>query len=364
MSALATARDSDRPILLHIGTVKGKGFKPAEDEPDRWHGVGPFDPATAGQKQTAKPSKPGYSACFGMALTALADADTRIAAITAAMRSGTGLDTFATAHPDRFFDVGICEEHAVTFAAGLAVSGQRPFVALYSTFAHRAVDNTFHDVCLQNLPVTLCLDRAGVVGADGPTHHGLYDIPLFRDFPNIVIMQPRDEVMVARMLKTALAGSSPCVIRYPRGRGPGLDLPAAPEPLELGKAEVLKSPAAPAKIWIWALGDMIGLAEKTADILEAKGLAAGIVDPRFIKPIDKTLLISQAQSGATFVTIENGVLAGGFGSLVLETLSDAGCANSVKRFGWPDKIIGQGTQDELFADYGLTPEKISADILG
>lgn len=358
-SALETARSSDRPILVHIATTKGKGYKPAEDEPDKWHGVGPFDVATG---QMPK-SKPGYSACFGEALSSLADKDSRITAITAAMRSGTGLDVFAEKHKDRFFDVGICEEHAATFAAGLAASGLRPFVAVYSTFAQRSVDNILHDVCLQNLPVTFCLDRAGVVGADGPTHHGLYDIALLRDFPNIVIMQPRDEIMMARMLKTSTVGSFPCVIRYPRGRGPGYPPPSTPDPIEIGVAEIIKTPASQkASAWIWALGDMLQLAEEISQKLHNINIDVGIVDPRFIKPLDEKLLTEQVEAGALVVTIENGTIIGGFGSAVLETLT-AKCADAkILRFGWPDKVISQGDTAELLKDYGLDAASIASKI--
>ncbi len=358
LSALAIARDSDRPILLHIGTTKGKGFAPAEAEPDRWHGVGPFDRETG----ATKPSAPGFSAALGASLTRLADDDTRVAAITAAMRSGTGLDAFAAAHPDRFFDVGICEEHAATFAAGLAAAGMRPFVAVYSTFAQRAVDNVFHDVCLQNLPVTFCLDRAGIVGADGPTHHGLFDIPLLRGFPNLVLLQPRDETMLDRMLRAALAGSAPCAIRYPRGKGVALpDGPATDgAPFAIGKAEIVREPPQghDAAVWIWALGDMLAPAFDAADRLAANGIAVGIVDPRSIKPLDVDLLVQQAQSGARIATIEDGSAAGGFGSAVLEALAARKLPGALV-LGFPDTVIGQGTQRELFADYGLDGQGIA-----
>ena len=360
LSALAIARDSDRPILLHIGTTKGKGYAPAETEPDKWHGVGPFDRETGKQK----PSSPGFSSALGEALTRLADDDGRVAAITAAMKSGTGLNAFAAAHPDRFFDVGICEEHAATFAAGLAAAGMRPFVALYSTFAQRAVDSVFHDICLQNLPVTFCLDRAGVVGADGPTHHGLYDIPLFRSFPNITLLQPRDEAMLDKMLRAALDLPSPCAIRYPRGKGVAIaDAPASDAtPFEIGKAEIVRKPVRDAvDVWIWALGDMLAPAVEAADILEKDGLAIGVVDPRSIKPLDTTLLVEQAKSGARIVTIEDGTVLGGFGSAVLEALAAANLPGALV-LGFPDAIISQGTQKELLADHGLTGTAIAQQL--
>ena len=350
LSALSIARDSDRPILLHIGTIKGKGYAPAESDPGKWHGVGPFDRDAGVQK----PSTPGFSSALGTALSLLATEDKRVVAITAAMKSGTGLDEFAAAHPDRFFDVGICEEHAATFAGGLAAAGMRPFVALYSTFAQRAVDSVFHDVCLQNLPVTFCLDRAGVVGADGPTHHGLYDIPLLRSFPNITILQPRDEGMLQLMLRAALALPSPCVIRYPRGNGVAIatDTATRGTAFELGRAEVVREPAGKADVWIWALGDMLGPAVEAADTFDKAGVCCGIVDPRSIKPLDTGLLVSQAKTGARIVAIENGCVVGGFGSAVLEALAEAKLPAALV-LGFPDTVVGQGTPKELLADYGL-----------
>lgn len=358
-NALTSARDFSRPIFLHVATKKGRGYKPAETNPGAWHGVGPFDVATG----VLPPSKPGYSAAFGQALCEMAGADDRIVAITAAMKSGTGLSGFAEAFPDRFFDVGISEEHAITFAGGLAASGMRPFVAIYSTFAQRAVDEFFHDVCLQNLPVTLCLDRAGVVGADGATHHGLYDIPMLRSLPNLVYMQPRDEEALGRMLSLASTIEGPCVIRYPRGGSSGQRLANPPAPIGVGKAEVVRPlPAGTKGVWIWALGDMLPIAIEVADKLQGEGVAAGVVDPRFIKPLDSGLLLEQAKDCRLFVTIENGALAGGFGSVVLETLSSAGLEGQVERFGWPDAVVGQGTSAELRADFGLEPDILVAAI--
>ena len=358
LSALTIARDSDRPILLHIGTTKGKGYAPAETEPDKWHGVGPFDRETG----KGKPSSPGFASALGKALTELADEDKKVVAITAAMKSGTGLDTFAAAHTDRFFDVGICEEHAATFAGGLAAAGMHPFVALYSTFAQRAVDSVFHDICLQNLPVTFCLDRAGVVGADGPTHHGLYDIPLLRSFPNITMLQPRDEAMLGKMLRAALALPSPSAIRYPRGRGVAIadSLTDSAALFEIGKAEIIRKPVRDkADLWIWALGDMIASATEAAGSLEKEGLSVGIVDPRSIKPLDTEILLLQARSGARIVTIEDGCAVGGFGSAVLEALAAANLPSALV-LGFPDEIVGQGTQTELLSDYGLDGAAIAA----
>ncbi len=369
LDALAIAKAYDRPIVLHVATVKGRGYAPAEREPHRWHGVAPFD-AAAG---TLQPHRGGYSEAFGKALAALAADDDRIVAITAAMREGTGLNRFAERFPQRLVDVGICEAHAVVFAAGLACEGMRPVVALYSTFMQRAVDCVLHDVCLQRLPVLFCLDRAGVVGADGPTHHGLFDLPMLRCLPGITIMQPHDEAMLARMLATALAHDGPCVIRYPRDRSPGTPLPDHPAPLVIGTAEVLRSPTPPparasaappgGTVWLWALGDMLPLAFEVADTLQGAGIAAGVVNARFVKPLDVALLRSQAAGASLFATLENGALAGGFGSALLETLAAEGCAVPVRRFGWPDKIIEQGTTESLRRAHNITAPAIAAEIV-
>ncbi len=358
---LRIARDYDRPILVHITTRKGHGYKAAEIAPDLWHGVGPFDPA----KGEILESKPGYSHVFGEALSRLAAGDRRIVAITAAMGAGTGLADFARAYPDRFFDVGICEEHAAVFAAGMASSGMRPVVALYSTFMQRAVDCVMHDACLQNLPVVFCLDRAGVVGGDGPTHHGVFDIPMLRALPNLTIMQPADEPELAAMLRLAIAHNGPCVIRYPRERGPGLPLPDSFGEIPFGRAEVVAAPeGGKATVWLWVLGDMIPLASEVREILAARGIDAGIVNPRFIKPVDAGLLAGQATSGAKlFVTIENGVVAGGFGSAVAEALDSRGIDVPVLRIGWPDKFVGQGSPASLRERNGLVPGAVSERIV-
>ena len=356
LDALRVAKDYDRPIVLHVATQKGRGYAPAEKAPESWHGVAPFDAATG----SGAPARRGFSEALGSLLTGLARTDPRIVAITAAMRSGTGLDAFAREHPGRFFDVGICEGHAVTFAAGQAAGGLRPVVAIYSTFLQRGVDHVFHDVCLQQLPVLFCLDRAGVVGADGPTHHGLYDIPMLRCLPNLTILQPRDNAMLARMLATALAHAGPVAIRYPRDPGPDAEPSAAPAPLEHGRAEVLREPNRPrAAVWIWALGDMLPLAAEVAAVLAGTPLEPGIVDPRFIKPLDAARLREQAPGTRLFVTLENGTVAGGFGSALQETLAAAGFAVPALILGWPDEVIGQGTTATLRARHGLTAEIIA-----
>lgn len=362
-NALCTARNDKRSVLIHVATQKGRGFRPAERYPCDWHGVGAFE---LDAKQPPS-GKPGYSKVFGVALTALADENPAIVAITAAMCGGTGLEPFAERHPKRFFDVGICEAHAVVFAAGLAATGYRPVFAVYSTFLQRAVDCVMHDLCLQNLPVVLCVDRAGVVGSDGPTHHGIYDLAMLRCLPNLTIMQPKDTVELVAMLKTALAHNGPVALRYPRDPGPAVTPPSVIEPVPVGQAEVMvplppEREAGPA-VWVWALGDMVPLACETASRLAAGGVRTGVVNARFVKPLDTALLFRQASDAAVLVTLENGAVAGGFGSAVREALSEQGADVPVLAFGWPDRFVGQGTTGQLMEDYGLTPSHLAERIL-
>lgn len=359
VSALTIARDCNQPILLHVSTQKGRGYPYAEEEPERWHGTPAFDVAT-GRAAATPAAGPVYSQVFGSTLERLAAADPRLVAITAAMPAGTGLAGFAARFPERFFDVGIAEEHAVIFAAGLATRGLRPVFAVYSTFAQRAVDCVIHDVALQNLPVILCLDRAGIVGDDGPTHHGIFDLPLLRAVPNLVLMQPKDEAELAGMLASAVCWERPVVIRYPRGRGPGTPVPDQPVWLEPGRAEVIRPGL---EVQIWALGDMIPIALQAATRLAEQGLSAGVVNARFIRPLDTVLLDEQARSTRVWATLENGVAAGGFGSAVAEHLAQSGVAGPVLRFGWPDAFIPHGDPHILFEQYGLTPDAIARSIL-
>ncbi len=359
--ALTVARAYDRPILIHVATRKGCGFEPAERNPEAWHGIGRFDPESG----AAEPAPRGYSQAMGERLTDMAQRDASVVAVTAAMCSGTGLSGFAKQFPGRFFDVGICEEHAVVFAAGLAAERLRPFVAIYSTFMQRAVDCVMHDVCLQGLPVVFCIDRAGVVGSDGPTHHGIYDIPMLRCLPNLVFMQPRDEAELGRMLETALRHDGPSAIRYPREQPPSaVARPAEADPLPIGMAEVLQPlSGAGERVWLWALGDCVDLACETALRLRHLGFAAGVVDARFIKPLDLALLQRQAEPHTLFVTIENGAVAGGFGSAIAEALEPfGGCDVRVLRFGWPDGFIPQGTPAGLREQFGLTPAALAETI--
>ncbi len=362
-NALCSARDYKRPVLIHVATQKGRGFRPAERNPVHWHGVGAFDL----EAKCAPASKRGYSRSCGEALAMLAENDTSIVAITAAMCAGTGLESFQAKYPERFFDVGICESHAVVFAAGLAAAGFRPVFAVYSTFLQRAVDSVMHDVCLQNLPVLFCVDRAGVVGSDGPTHHGIYDIPMLRCLPNLTIMQPKDALELVAMIKTGLSHNGPAVIRYPRDPGPAVDFSMDVTPLRLGEAESITEPpdggGTGKLVWIWALGDMLQLAADTAGLLTAAGVRVGIVNARFIKPVDADKLRSHARQAALVVTVENGALAGGFGSAVRETLAACGDRCHVVSYGWDDTFVGQGTTDQLLADAGVTPAKIVEDIL-
>ncbi len=357
-SALDTARGSDEPVLLHVSTQKGKGYPFAEEEPEAWHGTGAFECETG--RPLAATTALKYSQAFGQTLERLARQDDRIVAITAAMAAGTGLSNFAKAFPSRFFDVGICEEHAVIFAAGLAADGLRPVVALYSTFSQRVVDYVIHDVCLQRLPVVFCLDRAGIVGDDGPTHHGVFDIALFRNVPNLVLAQPKDEAELAHMLHSAFLWNRPVMIRYPRGCGPGAPLPEACAELPLGKAEVLSEGR---EVQLWALGDMLPLARRVAERLAAGGVQAGIVNPRFIVPLDRELLDRQAAGARVMATLENSVAGGGFGSAVGEALADLRYAGTCLRFGWPDRFIPQGAPDILRERFGLTEAAISEKIL-
>ncbi|MDP8237399.1 MAG: 1-deoxy-D-xylulose-5-phosphate synthase, partial [Candidatus Erginobacter occultus] len=346
------------PIFLHVVTRKGKGYPPAENNPEAFHGPGPFDPGTG--KSLASPGTLSYSRVFGDTLVELAEKDSGIVAITAAMASGTGLCPFAQRFPDRFFDVGIAEGHALTFAAGLAKAGMKPVAAIYSTFLQRGFDQVLHDICLQDLPVVMAVDRAGLVGEDGPTHHGVFDTAFLRIIPGLVIMQPRDGRELTGMLAAALAHPGPVVVRYPRGES-GLRKVKSPFPaIEIGKAET---------VWegrdgmIWALGAMVETAGEAAERLKKRGLDFGVVNPRFIKPLDRDLLFAQARAGKKIVTLAEDPLAGGFGSAVGECLEEAGLAPALLlRIGLPDRFIPHGTIKQLRKDFGLDPESVAEKI--
>jgi len=338
------------PVLLHIATKKGKGFAPAEKNPPKYHGVGPFDPQT-GELKAGKPgSAASYTGVFGETLVELAQRDERIVAITAAMAEGTGLNKFAATLPERFYDVGIAEQHAVTFAAGLACRGLRPVVTIYSTFMQRAYDQVLHDVCLQNLPVTFAMDRGGLVGADGPTHHGVFDLSFMRHIPNLTFAVPRDEAELRRIMKTATETDSPFAYRYPRGNGVGLPLNAEIESVEIGRGELLRQGT---DVLIIAIGVLVGEALQAAKLLSQKGVEACVVDARFVKPLDRELLLCQAEKVPLVITAEENALQGGFGSAVLELLNDAGLTMPVIRVGIPDSFVDQGSQKELRATLGL-----------
>ncbi|HEX4031887.1 MAG TPA: 1-deoxy-D-xylulose-5-phosphate synthase [Terracidiphilus sp.] len=350
-------KSADHPVLLHVLTQKGRGFQPALDGQKKFHGLGPYDPETG---KTAAAGLPTYSEVFANTLAELATKDERIVAITAAMPNGTGLDLFRPHHPKRYFDVGIAEEHAVIFAAGMATRGFRPVCAIYSTFLQRAFDPIVHDVCLQKLPVVFCMDRAGLSGDDGPTHHGLFDIGYLRSIPEMVLMSPKDEDELADMMKTALSIDGPSAIRYPRGVVVGVARKAEPQALPVGKAELIQDGS---DVAILGLGPMLPLARELAALLERDGYSAAVINPRFIKPIDKEMLERYGSRAAVFVTFEDHVKMGGFGSAVAEALEEIGNSVPVIRVGWPDRFIEHGKVDQLRARYGLTAEAALAQVL-
>jgi 1-deoxy-D-xylulose-5-phosphate synthase len=348
---------ADHPVLLHVLTQKGRGFQPALDGQKKFHGLGPYDPETG---KTAATGLPTYSEVFANTLAELANKDERIVAITAAMPNGTGLDLFRPHHPKRYFDVGIAEEHAVIFAAGMATRGFRPVCAIYSTFLQRAFDPIVHDVCLQKLPVVFCMDRAGLSGDDGPTHHGLFDIGYLRSVPDIVLMSPRDEDELADMMKTALEIPGPSAIRYPRGVVAGVTRKTEPQVLPIGKAELIQDGA---DVAIFSLGPMLPKGRELAALLEHDGYSAAVINARFIKPIDKEMLQRYAARVAAFVTFEDHAKMGGYGSAVVEALDEMGCNVPVIRIGWPDQFIEHGKVDQLRVRYGLSAEAALAQVL-
>ncbi len=347
------------PRLVHVVTKKGQGYPPAEKAPALFHGVGPFDRESGGVKGGSKGGAESYTAIFGRTLVDLAKADERIVAITAAMPDGTGLNDFAAAFPKRFYDVGIAEQHAVTFAAGLACQGLRPVVALYSTFLQRAYDNVLHDVCLQNLPVIFAMDRGGLVGADGPTHHGVFDLSFLRHIPNLTFAIPRDELQLRRIMLTALQTEGPFAYRYPRGTGQGLDLSVPVTPLPVGRGEKLRDGTDGVLL---AVGTMVAPALTAATELAAAGWNLAVIDPCFLKPLDRELLLAEAGRTGRVITLEENALQGGFGSAVLELLGEAGILCPTLRLGLPDHFIEQGTQAELHARYGLDAAGITRSI--
>jgi 1-deoxy-D-xylulose-5-phosphate synthase len=345
-------RKQDRPVLLHVLTQKGKGFEPAIQKQKKFHGLGPYDPETG---ETKPLSRRTYSEVFADTLVKLANHNPKVVAITAAMPNGTGLDRFRAHHPDKYFDVGIAEEHAVLFAAGLAAKGLRPFCAIYSTFLQRAFDPIVHDVCLQNLPVVFCMDRGGLSADDGPTHHGVFDISYLRGIPNVVHMIPKDEDELADMLFTAMKWDGPIAVRYPRGVGPGTPVKDVPSLIPIGKAELLQH-GENDRVAIFAIGTLVPMASDVALKLESEGISAAVINARFAKPIDVEMLEFYARSVDVILTMEDHVLRGGFGSAVLEELSNAGLGTPVVRIGWPDQFIEHGKIDALRAKYGVSVE--------
>ncbi len=346
------------PVILHILTQKGKGYAPALAKPDKFHGLGKFEPETG---ETATGLSATYSEVFARSLARFAEQNSRLVAITAAMPGGTGLGHFAASHPDRYFDVGIAEEHAALFACGLAARGMKPFLAVYSTFMQRAYDMIIHDIALQNLNVALCMDRAGLSGDDGPTHHGLFDIGFLRHIPNIVHMQPKDEEEFVDMLWTMLHyQQGPIAVRYPRGIGTGAVPKVQPQLLEIGKAEVVRHGS---RVAIFGLGNFCEVAMETAAILEKQGISTAVINPRWIKPLDAATLEFFARGCDVICTMEDHVLLNGFGCSVMEHLSESGITTPVIRVGWPDQFVEHGTVPILRKKYGLTAEAAAMRIL-
>jgi 1-deoxy-D-xylulose-5-phosphate synthase len=345
------------PVLLHVVTKKGKGYAPAEDNPVGYHGTPKFD-KTVGVT-AAKSSVPAFTKVFGDALVELGERDQRVVAVTAAMPTGTGTQAFAERFPDRFFDVGIAEQHAVTFAAGLATEGKRPVVAIYSTFLQRAYDQVIHDVALQNLPVVFAMDRAGLVGDDGPTHHGAFDVSYLRAVPNLVVMAPRGGQMLRNMLYTALRCPGPAALRYPRGPLPTVEDMGGFEPIPVGIGETLREGT---DVTVFALGTLAVPALEAAHALRAEGLSVRVVDPRFVKPLDEAAVLAAARETGGIVTVEESALPGGFGAAVLECLEAHGVSVPVRRLGIPDRFVEQGPQARLLADVGLDAAGIAAAV--
>src|SRR4051794_19077507 len=370
--AVGEALEANRPVVVHVKTVKGKGFEPAEDGGlegmERWHAAKPASivgrrPAEEPPKsEPQKPVAPQYTSVFGNALVEECKGDERVVGITAAMNSGTGLNIVQKQLPERYYDVGIAEQHAVLFAAGLALQGMKPVAAIYSTFLQRAFDQIVHDVCLQDLNVVFAMDRAGLVGDDGPTHHGAFDISYLRCLPNMVLMAPRDEAMLVNMLRTALLHDGPIALRYPRGEGEGVPLPTAPQPVEIGRGEVLREGE---RVALVGYGLGVALALGAAGKLEDDGFSPTVVDARFAKPLDDELLESLARSHDLIVTVEDNVLMGGFGSAVLESLADGDLLGETRviRFGIPDAYVTHGKPALLREEIGLTPEGIAERVV-
>lgn len=356
IDVLKNAKNINGPIFIHVITKKGKGYKYAEENPNKFHSASPFDISTGEFKKSGQDT---YSDVFGKLLTNMAIHDKKIIAITAAMPDGTGLNNFAQKIPDRFFDVGIAEQHAVTYAAGLAVNGYKPYFAVYSTFLQRAFDQVIHDVCIQNLPVVFCIDRAGIVGEDGETHQGVFDISYLKMIPNMIIMSPKDANELIEMIKLSRHISGPCSIRYPKGKAEDYDINKQCS-FNIGEGEVIVDGE---KIAIFALGRMVNTALKARKILETKSIFPYIINLRFAKPLDKSLILDVSRKVDYIFTIEDNVLSGGVGSSILELLSENNIYKNVLRMGFPDKFIEHGDVNLLFKEYKLDYESLANIIL-
>jgi 1-deoxy-D-xylulose-5-phosphate synthase len=348
----------DGPVIVHCLTTKGKGFPAREQNYYAWHATGPFDPQTGAMVKPTKAAPATYTSIFGRALCDEMARDERVVALTAAMPDGTGIDQVLAQYPERAFDVGIAEQHCVTFAAGMSTEGFKPVCAIYSTFLQRAYDQIVHDVCLQNLNVKFCLDRGGVAGGDGPTHHGLLDIAYMRSVPNMVVMAPKDEAEMRDMLRTMLAHEGPAAMRYPRGNGVGAPLEGEPRELEIGKSEILRD--AGGEVAVVAYGSMVHPSLQAAERLAREGIEATVVNARFCKPLDAGLLLALARTKRLIVTVEEAYLAGGFGSAVMELLEENGLQDRVRvvRMGIPDRWVTHGDAKLLLAKYGLDADGI------
>ncbi len=357
VAALNEAKQiADGPVIVHALTTKGKGYPQAEKDYYRWHATGPFD-LKSGKAIKSKPGAPTYTAVFGNTLAELMEKDEKIIALTAAMPDGTGICTPLERFPDRSFDVGIAEQHCVTFAAGMSCEGLKPVCAIYSTFLQRGFDQLVHDVCIQDLNVKFCLDRGGVAGGDGPTHHGLLDIAYLRGVPNLVVMAPKDEREMRDMLLTMVEHVGPAAMRYPRGNGLGIDISMAPQLLEIGKGEILRDGG---EIAIVAYGSMVHPSLQAAEQLAKDKIETTVVNARFVKPLDAQLLLALAQTKRLIVTVEEAYLAGGFGSAVMELLEENGLQDKVRvvRMGIPDRLVTHGDAKLLLAKYGLDADGI------
>ena len=354
---LEFAKHCEQPVVVHALTKKGKGYEVAVRQPEKFHGTGPYDVVTGAAPPSKVGSPPRWQDVFGQTMVRLCRRDNTVVGITAAMPSGTGLEILAKAMPDRFYDVGIAEEHAVIFACGMATMGFRPVCAIYSTFLQRAYDCIIHDAALQNLPVIFCMDRAGLSPQDGPTHHGMFDISFLRCVPGMVAMAPKDEDELADMMYTATRLNHPSAIRYPRGNAEGVAVKEIPQLLELGKAEIIRNFANSGgrKVALFGLGNLLKMAGQAADELAQAGCDVAVINPRFIKPIDAGITEFFGRAADLVVTLEDHVVTGGYGSAVLETLSEKGITTPVVRIGWPDQFIEHATSgDDLRAKYGLT----------